>query len=78
MGLLQKTKIIRDFRKDVDQQRYLWPREIWAKEEYGFTEMKDPYDPAALERTTWAQSGIVLDALRHACDSLGYQEPERV
>ena len=34
--------------------------------------MKDTYDPAALERTTWAQSGMVLDALRHACDSLDY------
>jgi len=73
MGLLlQKTNIIRDFREDVDQQRYFWPREIWGKEEYGFKEMKDLYDPAALERATWAQSGMVLDALRHACDSLDY------
>jgi len=70
--LLQKTNIIRDFREDVDQQRYFWPREIWWKEEYGFKEMKDLYDPAALERATWAQSGMVLDALRHACDSLDY------
>ena len=29
MGLLQKTNLIRDFRKDVDQQRYFWPREIF-------------------------------------------------
>jgi farnesyl-diphosphate farnesyltransferase len=73
MGLLlQKTNIIRDFREDVDQQRYFWPREIWGKEEYGFKEMKDLYEPAALERATWAQSGMVLDALRHACDALDY------
>jgi len=80
--LLQKTNIIRDFREDVDQQRYFWPREIWWKEEYGFKEMKELYDPAALEQATWAQSGMVLDALGHACDSLHYlrilKEPERV
>ena len=73
MGFLfQKPNIIWDFHEDVDQQRYFWPREIWGKEEYGFKEMKDLYEPAALERATWAQSGMVLDALRHACDSLDY------
>ena len=71
MGLLlHKTHVIRDFREDVDQQRYFWPREIWGK--YGFRDMKDLYEPAALEQATWAQSGMVLDALRHACDSLDY------
>jgi len=34
--------------------------------------MKDLYDPAALKQATWAQSGMVLDALRHACDSLDH------
>jgi farnesyl-diphosphate farnesyltransferase len=34
--------------------------------------MKDLYEPAALQRATWAQSGMVLDALRHACDALDY------
>ncbi|KAF8159225.1 squalene synthase [Crassisporium funariophilum] len=75
MGLLlQKTNIIRDFREDVDQQRFFWPREIWGRKEYGFAEMRDmtPTDPATMERAMWAQSGMVLDALRHATDALDY------
>ncbi|KAG2098291.1 squalene synthase [Suillus discolor] len=71
MGLLlQKTNIIRDFREDVEERRFFWPREIWAK--YGFTEMKDMYEKGDIEHATWIQSGMVLDALRHACDSLDY------
>ncbi len=32
MGLLlQKTNIIRDFREDVDDKRFFWPREIWGR-----------------------------------------------
>ena len=48
-----------------------WPHETWGKEEYGCRE-KDLYVPAALEYAPWAQSGMVLDALRHGCDSLDY------
>ncbi|OJA11529.1 hypothetical protein AZE42_09514 [Rhizopogon vesiculosus] len=71
MGLLlQKTNIIRDFREDVEEKRFFWPREIWAK--YGFEEMKDMYEKGDVEHATWIQSGMVLDALRHACDSLDY------
>lgn len=71
MGLLlQKTNIIRDFREDCDEQRYFWPREIWGK--YDFKEMKELHQPGNEERATWAQSGMVLDALRHATDSLDY------
>ena len=71
MGLLlQKTNIIRDFREDVEEKRFFWPREIWAK--YGFEEMKDLYEKGDVERATWIQSGMILDALRHACDSLDY------
>lgn len=73
MGLLlQKTNIIRDFREDVDQQRYFWPREIWGRKEYGFAEMKEMYAPEASQRASWAQSGMVLDALRHTTDALDY------
>jgi farnesyl-diphosphate farnesyltransferase len=71
MGLLlQKTNIIRDFREDVEERRFFWPKEIWAK--YGFEEMKDLYEKGDVEHATWIQSGMVLDALRHACDSLDY------
>jgi farnesyl-diphosphate farnesyltransferase len=75
MGLLlQKTNIIRDFREDVDQQRYFWPREIWGKKEYGFVEMKEMYatDPDTMRRASYAQSGMILDALRHTTDALDY------
>jgi farnesyl-diphosphate farnesyltransferase len=70
--LLQKTNIIRDFREDVDERRFFWPREIWGREEYGFREMKDMYLPGNEQRASWAQSGMVVDALRHATDSLDY------
>ncbi|KAF5362051.1 hypothetical protein D9756_002090 [Leucocoprinus leucothites] len=71
MGLLlQKTNIIRDYREDTDERRYFWPREIWGK--YGFKEMKEMYQPESLERAQWAQSGMIVDALRHATDALDY------
>ncbi|KAF9224263.1 squalene synthase [Gyrodon lividus] len=71
MGLLlQKTNIIRDFREDVEERRFFWPKEIWAK--YGFEEMKDLYEKSDIEHATWIQSGMILDALRHACDALDY------
>ena len=34
--------------------------------------MKDLYEPAALERATWAHSWVVLDVERHAYNSLDY------
>ena len=50
MGLLfQKPNIIWDFREDVNQQRYFWPRDILGKELYGLKEMKDLNEPAALK-----------------------------
>ncbi|PPQ82878.1 hypothetical protein CVT25_009696 [Psilocybe cyanescens] len=75
MGLLlQKTNIIRDYREDVDDHRYFWPREIWGRKEYGFTEMHQmsATDPDTVQRATYAQSGMVLDALRHTTDALDY------
>lgn len=71
MGLLlQKTNIIRDYREDTEEQRFFWPREIWGK--YGFKEMKEMWEEGNEDRASWAQSGMVLDALRHATDSLDY------
>lgn len=73
MGLLlQKTNIIRDYREDVEEHRYFWPREIWGCKEYGFMEMKEMYAPHARERAMWAQSGMIVDALRHTIDALDY------
>ena len=76
MGLfLQKTNIIRDFREDVDQKRYFWPRDIWGGKELGFVDMNDMTDatnPETVKKALWAQSAIILDALRHTIDSLDY------
>jgi len=68
--LLQKTNIIRDFREDSEEKRYFWPKEIWGK--YGFSEMDEMWDTANKERAAWAQSAMILDALRHSIDALDY------
>jgi farnesyl-diphosphate farnesyltransferase len=71
MGLLlQKTNITRDFREYADEKRFFWPKEIWGK--YGFNDLTELYQKENLERATWVQSEMVLNALRHACDSLDY------
>ncbi|KAK2467157.1 hypothetical protein APHAL10511_000706 [Amanita phalloides] len=80
MGLLlQKTNIIRDYREDVEQKRHFWPREIWGK--HGFTEMRDmcawegkqgSEAEDVKRRAIWVQSGMILDAFRHALDALDY------
>jgi len=71
--LLQKTNITRDYREDVEDGRYFWPREIWGSEEYGgFKEMKELYQPENAQRALWVQSAMVVDALRHAEDALDY------
>ena len=75
MGLLlQKTNIIRDFREDVDQQRFFWPHEIWGRKEFGFVEMRGmtATDPETVKKAMWAQSAMILDALRHTIDALDY------
>lgn len=68
--LLQKTNIIRDVHEDTEENRCFWPKAIWGK--YGFEEMKEMLDPANKERAAWVQSGMILDALRHATDALDY------
>lgn len=84
MGLLlQKTNITRDFREDVDDKRYFWPREIWAGDKYGgmFKSQDDMNPPLpfkkgmawpAQDRAMWVLSAMVLDGLRHATDALDY------
>ncbi|EIN12766.1 farnesyl-diphosphate farnesyltransferase [Punctularia strigosozonata HHB-11173 SS5] len=74
MGLLlQKTNIIRDFREDIEEKRYFWPKEIWGREDYGgFTEMAQLAQPENERNALWAVSGMVVDALRHATDALDY------
>lgn len=80
MGLfLQKTNIIRDYREDVDSQRFFWPREIWGDEKYGaavgrpaFKQMKEMYLPENQKQAEYVQSGMILNALCHATDSLDY------
>jgi farnesyl-diphosphate farnesyltransferase len=74
---LQKTNIIRDFREDVDDRRFFWPREIWTREQYGrasdgsvLKEMQEMYEPGNQRRALWVQSGMIVDALRHAEDAL--------
>ncbi len=73
MGLLlQKTNIIRDYREDVEEKRFFWPKEIWGK--YGFDEMHEmcALDQSMKERAQWAQSAMILDAMRHLIDALDY------
>ncbi|OBZ74155.1 Squalene synthase [Grifola frondosa] len=80
MGImLQKTNIIRDFREDADEWRFFWPREIWGREIYGvacgrgpFKEMTEMYMPGNEQQALWVQSGMVVNVLGHAVDSLDY------
>ncbi|KAH8104129.1 squalene synthase [Cristinia sonorae] len=81
MGLfLQKTNIIRDFREDVDEKRYFWPREIWGSERFGkacggrpgFKEMCEMHQPGNEKQAQWVQSAMIVNVLNHATDSLDY------
>jgi len=83
MGLLlQKTNIIRDYREDVEDRRFFWPKEIWGSKLYGFNEMREMYEAIEADggsgtserarRAMYAQSGMILDALRHSMDALDY------
>ncbi|KZP01399.1 squalene synthase [Calocera viscosa TUFC12733] len=67
---LQKTNITRDFREDVDQGRFFWPKEIWGK--YGFDDITELTKPEKQTKALFALSGMILDALRHSVDSLDY------
>ncbi|KAK9899360.1 farnesyl-diphosphate farnesyltransferase [Cystobasidium minutum MCA 4210] len=79
MGLmLQKTNIMRDFREDLDDGRFFWPREIWGKYTtdpksfYTHTHLS-PQEKAELEQKgLFALSEMILDALAHSIDCLNY------
>lgn len=68
--LLQKTNIIRDYREDLEDKRYFWPREIWGK--FGFNEMEEMCRPENKTRAQWVQTAMIVDALRHTTDALDY------
>lgn len=80
MGLLlHKAHILRDFRQDVDERRFFWPKEIWRR--YGFQTPVDMIDEESQEgkaggsreeRALYALSEVNLNALEHAVDSLEY------
>lgn len=80
MGLLlQKTNIIRDIREDVDIGRLFWPKEIWGSKRFGFNEQREmcicmdsPVKSDLQEKALFALSAMILDAMRHATDSLDY------
>lgn len=81
MGImLQKTNIIRDFREDAEERRFFWPREIWGRAEYGqaaggkpgLKDLVEIYQPGNEKQALWVQTGMVVDVLSHACDSLDY------
>lgn len=80
MGLfLQKTNIIRDFREDVDEHRYFWPREIWGDAKYGtaaggnaFQEMREMYLEGNEKQAEYVQSAMILNAMCHVTDTLDY------
>ena len=71
---IQKSDIVRDFREDVDQKRYFWPREFWGREECGFREITEMCntDPDSVRCATYVQSAMILDALQHVTDALDY------
>jgi farnesyl-diphosphate farnesyltransferase len=76
---LQKLDLIRDYREDIDENRYLWPKEIWSRKQYGFSTMREMYevvkadvDSERVQKAMYVQSEMVLDALRHATDMLDF------
>lgn len=80
MGLmLQKTNIMRDFREDLDDGRFFWPKEIWSKYAddpkafYSFsTDMSDKEKGEMEKKGLFALSEMILDALSHSIDCLNY------
>ncbi|KAJ5741582.1 hypothetical protein N7533_010991 [Penicillium manginii] len=70
MGLLlQKNNIIRDIREDFDDGRRFWPREIWSNHVNKFENL---FEPKYLRNALNCSSEMVLNAMKHAFDSLSY------
>lgn len=73
MGLmLQKTNIMRDFREDLEDGRFFWPREIWSKYANDPKAFYMKQDPEQQKKALFALSEMILDALSHATDCLDY------
>lgn len=73
MGLmLQKTNIMRDFREDLEDGRFFWPKEIWSKYSSDPKQFYLSNDPIIQEKGMHALSEMILDALSHATDCLDY------
>jgi farnesyl-diphosphate farnesyltransferase len=78
--LLQKTNTLRDYREDVEEGRFYWPKEIWGSKSYGFNEMREMYEAIEADggsgtsekarKALYVQSEMILDALQHAMDAL--------
>lgn len=80
MGLmLQKTNIMRDFREDLNDGRFFWPKEIWSKYAdnpkafYSFPNGMNEKEKEEMEKKgLFALSEMILDALSHSIDCLNY------
>ncbi|KAJ7506322.1 hypothetical protein B0H11DRAFT_2219650 [Mycena galericulata] len=65
MGLLlPKTNIPRDFREDVDQRQYFWPREIYSGSQYGggFARMEEVDGGVLIEANEKTKNNNIGDA----------------
>lgn len=70
MGLfLQKTNIVRDYKEDLDENRYFWPEEVWTLYSSKFEGFS--LNPGKLE-SVGCLNHMVNDALSHATDCLDY------
>jgi len=70
MGLfLQKTNIVRDYKEDLDENRFFWPEEVWTLYSPKFKNFS--VNPEKLESVS-CLNHMVNDALSHATDCLDY------
>jgi farnesyl-diphosphate farnesyltransferase len=76
LGLFfQKADIICDYYDDIQGGLYFWPKEIWARPEFGgFSETKDLHEAGGREEegAMYALSGMSVNALIHATDALDF------
>ena len=73
MGLmLQKTNITRDFREDLEDGRFFWPKEIWGKYSDDPRQFYLSNDPEMHKKGLYALNEMILDTLVHSVDCLNY------
>ncbi|KAF8223377.1 terpenoid synthase [Tricholoma matsutake] len=78
----QKVDLIHDYREDVDGKRYLWPEEIWSRQEYGFNAIWELHEAVDADggkgtsekakKAVYVLSEMVVDALGHITDGMDY------